>query len=140
VPFSWLTTEGLDPAELSQRVSEHFGVAFAYVPDDPRAAVAVDLKGLSLNDLKGLFARRGAVVTASTRPSGGGALAAPRLSLRTQNSHVGTIAQALAQVGESPVDLGSIDPDARFAVDAKGVAPNDLKVIFESMKTSHSDR
>lgn len=135
-PFSWSAGEGGEgvlAADLSQRASEHFGFPFAYVPNDPNGSVNVDLKGLSFADLRRLLAQRGTVATADrqvtrwTRPE---SAPATRYSLRADNAPVARIGEALGQVSSGAFRLAPGNPQARMAVDCKGVTASDLTRIF----------
>jgi hypothetical protein len=132
-PFSWGAKEE-SPAALSQRVSEHFGVPFAYTPNDPRETLNADLKELSLADLRHFLAQRGAVATADRDPAArwDPAQASPaiRYTVRADNAQLVRIGEVLSRVSSGAFSLAPREPQGRMTVDIKGVTAADLSQIF----------
>jgi hypothetical protein len=137
-PFSWSSKEGVSAADLSQRVSEHFGAPFAYVPDDSKEALNVDLKGLSLADLRHFLAQRGAVASAdrdlAARWDQADGSPAVRYTVRAANARVARIGEALSRVSSGTFKLVPAEPQGRMTVDIKGVTAADLTLIFAEIE------
>jgi hypothetical protein len=132
-PFSWGANEINPAVDLSQRVSQHFKLPFAYVPNDSQEVLNVDFKELSLADLRHILARRGAVANADHDPAAKWDQAdalATHYTARADNAQLAQIGEALNRVSSGAFSLTFKQPQSRMTVDIKGVTAADLARIF----------